>query len=61
MNPSHAHQAIGNMGGRGKCSRYIYYRPHPPKSLIEIKKIYKKSVIPNLFRNLQIDPETSSG
>ena len=34
LRPCHAHQAIGSMGGRGKCPRYIYYRPYPPKSLI---------------------------
>ena len=22
LDPCHAHQAIGNMGGRGKCPRY---------------------------------------
>lgn len=30
----HAHQATGNTGGRGKCSRYYYYRPIHEKSLM---------------------------
>ncbi len=30
----HAHQATGNTGGRGKCSRYYYYRPIHEKSLV---------------------------
>ena len=55
LGPSHAHQATGNMGGRGKCSRYLYYRPYPLKSLIQIKKklkILKKSETNSEFKGL---------
>lgn len=32
-NRANAHQATGGMGGRGKCPRYLKYRPKVRKSL----------------------------
>lgn len=39
ISSGHAHQAVGNMGGRGKCSRHIYYRLDYDKTLIKKIKI----------------------